>query len=140
MLVHVWYDFASTLRMITGPKQLTDRAIYFALLFNIRPTIIFEYTSDETFSDCIQYEDGSFKIAIQDWVHEADLPAIIGHEMVHVWQYVRGSLEAIEETQIYIWEGKLYEHTEKMEEYFLRPWEMEARAMEEYCDWKWRHR
>lgn len=126
--------------MITGPKKLVKRAKFFAELFNIKPTVKFDWSTDEHVSECIEYTDGTFKVLVQDWLEPHDLITTIAHEMVHVWQYHRGDLKSYEKEELYFWKGKLYKHTDDTEEYFLRPWEMEARAYETYCEWKWRHR
>lgn len=126
--------------MITGPRKLVKRAKFCAKLFNINPTIEIKWTDDEHFSECVNFEDGTYRFLIQKWLHKDQLIQIIGHEMAHVWQYERGSLQSVDATETYIWEGKLYKHTECMEEYLLRPWEMEARALEDYCEWKWSNR
>lgn len=127
--------------MITGPKKLVKRAQFIADILGINPTIAMKYTSDKHFSECQEFEDGSFVILIQDWITDKhELMAIIAHEMTHVWQYFTGRLRTVRETQTYIWNDTIYKHSDDMEVYMLRPWELEARGYEEYFVYKWEHR
>jgi hypothetical protein len=126
--------------VITGPKKLVKRARFFANLFNINPTIDIEYSEEDNFSECVCLEDGTYKLNIQKWLKGEDLLRVMSHEIVHVWQYFRGSLKSNEKNLTYIWENKIYKHTGSMEEYLLRPWEIEARGLEDFCLWKWENR
>lgn len=59
------------------------------------------------------------------------LPLVIAHEFVHVHQVFRGDMTFNHETGTFWWKGEEYDTTrlESME-YYDRPWEAEARALE----------
>ena len=126
--------------MITGPKKLVKIANFFSKYFDIKPEVEFKWTDDVNFSECVEFDDGTFEISIQNWLTKEDLVRVIAHEMTHVWQYCRGDLKGLEEKEVYIWKGQMYKHTNSMEEYLLRPWEQEARAFEEICLYWWDNR
>jgi hypothetical protein len=63
-----------------------------------------------------------------------DLAAVVGHELVHVYQTLHCGLE-IEEKQAR-YKNKLYRLRYETE-YWLSPWEIEARGYEDYFRWYW---
>jgi hypothetical protein len=127
---------------IIGPKKLTKRAEFVANLLDIKPAITLSWAKEEgDFSYCIENDDASFNMEIQKWLKGEDLIKTIGHEMVHVWQHKRGDLVSFHNEFRWFWKGQMYVGTENnMEEYFLRPWELEARALEDWIAWRWRNR
>ena len=68
-----------------------------------------------------------------DW-NEPDLAAVVGHELVHVYQTLHCGLE-IEEKQAR-YKNKLYRLRYETE-YWLSPCEIEARGYEDYFRWYW---
>ena len=128
---------------IDGPKKLVKRAIFVARLLDINPAVRLQWSKegdDEDYSECAECEDGSFVITIQHWLEGQNLIEAIGHEMVHVWQHVRGDLITMHDEHRWIWKGQMYVDSGSMEEYFLRPWELEARSLEAWIEWRWRHK
>lgn len=126
-----------------GPHKLVKRAKFVAKLLNIDSAdleITIDWSAEPDFSECQEHEDGSFTISICDWLTGQDLIQGIGHEMCHVWQKVRGDLITLNDEKRWIWKGQMYVDTGGMEEYFLRPWELEARSLEAWIEWRWRHR
>lgn len=60
-----------------------------------------------------------------------ELSKVISHEMIHVWQAVRGDLKFDYDNMIFYWKGEKYtqEDLDQME-YYDRPWEAEAKKLE----------
>lgn len=129
--------------MIEGPGKLRKRAEFIARLLDINPKVRIKWSTpgeNEDFSECAECEDGSFEITIQHWMEGQDLIEAIGHEMVHVWQHMRGDLKTLHDERRWIWKGRMYVDSGSMEEYLLRPWELEARSLEAWIEWRWRHK
>ncbi len=126
-----------------GPKRLVKRAKFVAKLYNIEDadrTVRIKWHEEADFSECQEKQDGSFTIKISDWLTGQDLIESVGHEMTHVWQKVRGDLIGINDEKRWIWKGHNWVDSESHEAYLLRPWELEARAMQDWIEWRWRHR
>lgn len=63
-----------------------------------------------------------------------ELSAVVGHEMVHVYQTINNGLELGEDEAYY--QGEHY-RLKYEAEYWLAPWEIEARGFEDYFRWYW---
>lgn len=74
---------------------------------------------------------GSQYICIFKDCPEEKLAEVISHEMIHVWQMIRGDLQFDYNNMHFYWKGVLYD-TQSLEgmEYYSRPWEAEAKAKE----------
>ena len=77
-----------------------------------------------------------YKVRVDDYGRELDDEEfanecfkVLGHELVHVKQYVTGDL-AIRSKGMY-WKGELTNNT-SMKEYFKSPWEVDAYGLERY--------
>lgn len=66
----------------------------------------------------------TFLVVIENSKYE-DPYEVLAHEMVHVWQYVRGDL--VDGNGHSIWKGEAYPDAKVgSEEYYFSPWELEA--------------
>lgn len=83
-----------------------------------------------------QLAEDKYLITIAKGLDRDQRLEVLAHEMVHVQQYVTGRLKDVERAEC-IWEGKAYQQGNSMDDYFLAPWEMEARAMEAYLTYRW---
>jgi len=124
---------------VNARKKLMKRAVFAACLLNVYDFVldIIEDDGDETYTVC----DGpkQFRIHIAKDTYGFELMDHIGHEMVHVAQYMRGDLK--DDNGGTIWKGDLYPDPEYLsDEYFLAPWEMEARALQAWITHKWENR
>lgn len=121
---------------VNGKKWLIKRAVSFASTLGV---FGFDLTIIRTASNsyCMQNDDGSFTIAIDSEATKLEATQHLAHEMVHLKQYKRDEL--IDMSHGYTsWKGQLYPyHDPGSDEYFLSPWEMEARALEEFLVHKW---
>lgn len=83
---------------------------------------------------------GWLKRTDQGFVLRANDLRTIAHEMVHLKQYVKHEL--VDSGEIVFWKGEAMHMVTKTSEdsYWLSPWEMEARAMEDYLLYKWKER
>lgn len=87
-------------------------------------------------SMCEMDNNGNFFVLVQAGMDEKHIVKFIAHELVHVRQVLEGSLKILDE--VVIWRDKSYPHPEfESDEYFLAPWEMEARALEDWVFHKW---
>ena len=125
---------------IDGPQKLVERAIFVARLYDINPAVTLAWGEEDDYSECQEMEDGSFTIIIAPWLKGVDLINAVGHEMTHVWQHVRGSLVTMHNEQRWLWNGQMHIYSGGMEDYLLKPWELEARAMEAWIEYRWRTR
>ena len=122
---------------IKGPKRLVKRAVFMAValdLFDVNIRIKWGKTSwMETIPD-------GFLISVARETPKYYLSETVAHEMVHVRQYVVGDLvDCTDGTTL--WKGVVYETGEiGSDSYYLSPWEIEARGMQEWLDIKWRTR
>lgn len=126
--------------MITGPKKLRKIAKFCAEVLKIEVTLDIKYSDDPDCSECVSYTNGTFTLLIQDWLKGSDLIHTVAHEMVHVWQHVRGDLVTDYDREVWIWKGIEFANPSSVEAYLLMPWELEARSLEAWLEWKWRHR
>lgn len=123
---------------LKGPKKLVKRAAFAARILGIN-----DFTArlkwSEKYSEINAHSDGSFTIHIYKDQPKYMLMESVAHEMTHLRQLKHGTL--IELDNMDIWEGQQYLGIEYMsDEYFLAPWEMEARAMEAWLTHKWETR
>ena len=65
---------------------------------------------------------------------EEDIYKIIGHEMVHIKQMLFDGLDLDFGVKTAKYKGKYY-RTSNAAEYWLSPWEIEARGYEDYFSW-----
>lgn len=124
---------------IEGPKRLVKRAVFAAVLLGIKQDFtLFIVKGKESF--CIRNEDGSYLIVVDKKVPKFFHTEIIAHEMVHLRQFLRGDLQEPEEGFV-IWRGeRMIEPPFMSDGYFLAPWEMEARALEDWITHRWENR
>lgn len=124
---------------INGPKKLVKRAVCCARALGVSDFTLNLVWSDE-YTECTVDEAGVFTISVRKDTAPFMLIYSVAHEMVHLKQYKRDELTGDCEPVGY-WKGEAYFAGEYMsDEYFLAPWEMEARALEEWLAHKWRNR
>jgi hypothetical protein len=124
---------------VNARKKLMRRAVFAACLLDVYDFTldIIEDDGDETYT--IMDGPKQFRIHISKDIPGFELMGFIGHEVVHVAQYMRGDLADSDEGTI--WKGELYPDPEYLsDEYFLAPWEMEARALQAWITHKWETR
>lgn len=124
---------------IDGPKKLVTRAAFAAEVLKVNSfSLNLEFRDGH--SECLQYSDGSYKIYVEDGVPKKSLIKHIAHEMTHLRQYKLQQLECNDFGAR--WLGVFYPPYDDPygDEYWLSPWECEARAMEEYVAFKWEYR
>lgn len=122
---------------INGPKKLVGAAAYMAAVLGVF-SFKLDIVRTEEGSYCRQNEDGSFVINIQKGIGPYWKLRHLSHEIAHLKQYKLGELVGDCETEVTLWKGKKYFPTEYMsDDYYLSPWEMDARALEEWLVHKW---
>jgi len=130
------------LSKIEGPKKLRKRAQFCADLYEIDPVVNIYWGELQDESSVVRDDNGYYTIEIAPWMKKdkRELIRTIGHEMTHVWQYERGALISLPEESRYVWNDKKHERILFLEDYYLAPWEMEARARMEWVEYKWSSR
>lgn len=133
--------------MITGPKKLVAKAIFIADVLDIANLDFdLEIKRSKKLKDfsaeCDQISEREFEITIAKGFSKSFETEVLGHELVHVKQYLTGTLVDRgpgEErgTHKYLWRGKEVVLGNTMDEYYLSPWELEARALEAYIAYRW---
>ena len=124
---------------ITGPKSLADIVEFTARLYEISYFKLEILYTDEH-SECVRNIDGSFKIVIQKDLEEEQIVRLIAHEMQHLKQFKHDRLFETEAGMM-LFDGVEYPPFEHMsDEYFLAPWEMEARGMEDWVQYRWENK
>lgn len=129
---------------IDGKKKHVSRAVFAATLLDV-----YDFDLEIRVNGKYERENGSgltcigpnkFRMDLQDNLDYEGLTVVIAHEMVHLKQYVTGDLiDSDDDTTI--WKGQEYQHPEFLsDEYFLAPWEMEARALEAWIAHRWENR
>jgi hypothetical protein len=117
---------------------LEDIAIFVASTLGLNPcniTVNIAGTFEES-SYCSMDSYNNYDVIIQAGMSEKDLVKMIAHEFVHIRQVQQGRLIITPESLV--WEDKNYPlHQFESDEYFLSPWEMEARALEDWIFHKW---
>lgn len=59
------------------------------------------------------------------------LAQVISHELIHVWQTLRGDLKFDYNNMTFYWKGDIYDEARLASiDYYSRPWEAEAKAKE----------
>ena len=94
-------------------------------------TIYFmEHTSDDKYGFAANIM-GSNYICIFKNCPDKNLFDVISHEMIHVWQMLRGDLVFDYNNQIFYWQGDKYT-VDRLKDmsYYDRPWEAEAKKLE----------
>jgi hypothetical protein len=123
---------------LKGPNKLVKRAAFMAALFDL-----YKFNLKITWDDSSYLEqetDSKFHIGIDRDTPRCFLTEVMAHEIVHLKQYLQGDLEDLPDGKT-LWKGKIYETGEiGSDAYFLAPWEMEARAYQEWCVRKWETR
>lgn len=125
---------------IKGEQRFIKRAVFAACLFDIYDfTLIIEENTHGDSSGVTRIADKIFLMDLEQDLTKRQLISVIAHEMCHIKQFLSGDLEDIEGGTI--WKGETYpEYEHESDEYFLSPWEMEARAVEEWVRYKWENR
>ena len=124
---------------VNGPKRLMKRAVFAACFMNVFDFDLSIMESDETYM--VHDGERSYSMYIERGLEGYDLMEAIAHEVVHLAQYVRGDLVDERETEFLYWKGERYAEPEHMsDDYFLAPWEMEARALQAWIAHKWSER
>lgn len=124
---------------ITGSKSLADIVEFIADLYEISYfKLKVSHTNEH--SECIRNIDGSFEILVEKDLEEEQTVKHIAHEMQHLKQFKHDRLFQTE-AGMTVFDGVEYPPSEYMsDEYFLTPWEMEARAYEDFVLYKWDNR
>lgn len=126
---------------ITGPKKLVKRAEFVAKLLGLQDfRLKIDWHKEKgQGSYCECNDKGTYRIYIDRSVTTYWLVEVIGHEMTHLRQMKHDRLRDEAEGFV-IWEGKrmAFHNEVTSDEYWLSPWEMEARAMEAWVGWHWR--
>lgn len=124
---------------IKGKKRLVKQAVVFARTLGVFDFTL-KITRKQGYTECIRKPDGSFHINIVPADKYFEMVSL-AHEMVHLKQYKRDELVGDCETEITYWKGEKHWPSQFMsDEYFLAPWEMEARALESWLVHKWETR
>ena len=122
--------------LIEGKKRHIRKASCFARVLEVYDFSLDIEVRPDTASQCIQHEDGSFLITLQAGLCKHWETVHIAHEMVHLRQFKHDQLR--EDGPFVWWKGEKFIQPEYMsDEYFLSPWEMEARGMEDWLAHKW---
>lgn len=79
--------------------------------------------------DVIDDEYKEFSIEISPKARGKNILSSVGHEMVHVKQYIRGEMKFTSNLNKTRWRGKVYDER-KLGSYWRHPWEIEAYGME----------
>jgi hypothetical protein len=125
---------------IKGKKRFVRKAVCFASALEVHGFSLSISLSDEG-SSCAMAEDGTFHIAILKGLTRFEETEHLAHEMVHLRQYKHGHLIGACDEGVTVWKGQKYFPVEYMsDDYFLSPWEMEARALEGWLVHKWETR
>jgi hypothetical protein len=119
---------------IEGDKRLIKRAVYAARLLDV-----WEFNLNIDFGDdnyCIRHDDGTFTIRIDKVLHKSLFIDMVAHEMVHLRQYKHDILRA--EGNVVFWNGEPHLLCQTLDDaYWLSPWEMEARALQDWIAYRW---
>jgi hypothetical protein len=91
---------------------------------------------NDSHAGCLHIGEMEYEIYINENVEftPGRLCELIAHEMIHVKQYELDGLEDLPGDTVQF-AGKFYRMENKLE-YWLSPWEMEARAMEDFFAWQ----
>ena len=133
--------------MITGPRKLVKKAAFIADILGIADIDFNVHIKRKKLksisAECEQIDQFNYKLTIGKGFDKVTETELIGHEMVHVKQYVMGQLVDVKQTPTeghYLWNGKPYVSGNTMDDYYLTPWELEARALEDWIVYRWSKR
>lgn len=133
--------------MITG--KFKKKAVFIAQLLGLPESaeIHIKTRKMKYAGTCERNPDGDFVIRLDKDQHKYEIIRTLGHEMVHVRQYISGQLKDAppidydgHKLRLHIWEGTPHLDIGDMNAYFKSPWEMEARALESWIAWRWESR
>jgi hypothetical protein len=126
---------------IEGKKKLIKRAVCFARALGVNDfSLTIKVDETEKAGFCHLKEDGSFKIVIPSVTSMYWATRTLAHEMVHLRQFKHDELQYFDNGVIK-WKGEKFHPTTYMEDdYYLSPWEVEARGLEDWLMMKWRKR
>jgi len=125
---------------VKGRKRYVKRAVFAARLLGIEDfeLNILEVCKD-TYSYAVKEGPKKYLICIREDLPKSMIMDFLGHEMVHIAQYVRGDME--DHPCGTLWKGELFDDGEHLSDlYFMSPWEMEARALEGWINYRWETR
>ena len=114
---------------ITG--KFTKEAEFFAKLLDIDNfTLKIKKYKKSDYSGWLKRTNKGFVLRANDL-------RTIAHEMVHLKQQLKHEL--VDSGELVFWKGEPMPMTNNIENdsYWLSPWEMESRAMEDYLLFKW---
>lgn len=124
---------------IKGKKRHVSRATCFARALGIYDFTLRIKTSEKGYSYIESKKGGKHVIYLQEGIGKHLETEHIAHEMVHLKQHLTGDLRW--DTYHYLWKGEKWFVPKYMsDDYFLVPWEMEARALESWLVHKWETR
>lgn len=123
---------------LKGPKKLVKRAAFAARLLGVLDAKIKIKWAKESTTEKYEDSPNEYKIRISRDTPKELLIDVIAHEMMHVHQYERGDLRDV--CGFVIWQNVAYEHETCDDDYWLAPWELEARAYMEWVGHKWETR
>ena len=114
----------------TQIKRKADRVVKY-LGIDMPVTIRFmDYDSPDKYGFAAEIM-GSHYVCIFNDCPDTELGKVISHELVHVWQNVRGDLSFDYNNMIFTWKGEKYDQARlDSMEYYDRPWEEEAKKLE----------
>jgi len=89
--------------------------------------------------ETIQLGELFYRVLINKNLCKHQQAKVLAHELVHVRQYIGGDLIDLPgKDGLYKWKGDLIKIEEgSMDDYFLSPWELEARALEDWLVYRW---
>ena len=122
---------------IGGDKYLVACAEFCAEKLGITHfTLQMKWAKKGETSNCTCHEDGDFTIEIQKNLDTPRVIVHVAHEMVHLRQFKHDELDVRDESTY--WKGERYDTPEfGSDEYWLSPWEIEARALEGWLQNRW---
>jgi hypothetical protein len=107
---------------------------------DISADCIDNFVSGAADAACFRGDDDLFFIIINEelMLSEQRLMELVAHEMTHIKQWVKGELQDIADDKV-LYKGKVYSNETDLD-YWLAPWEMEARAMQEFFVFRYENR
>ncbi len=124
---------------IKGSKKRVKKAACFARALNIYDFTVEIKASKKPWSYISHKKGGRHIIRIAEGQTDHTETRILAHEMVHLKQHLTGDLRW--KGYHYEWKGEKYFVPDELSDaYWLAPWEMEARALEDWLAHKWENR
>lgn len=126
---------------IVGPKKLVKRAVSAAVALDIYDFELQIKWGKNSWARQDIDNPKVFDMKVCRNLSKFELTEAVSHEMVHIHQYLRGDLQDSLEDGMTIWQGEKYP-TDPLgsDGYFLAPWEIEARGLQEWLGYKWEAR